>query len=194
MKIRNSFVNSVINKDIDERLVPNGQLIDAENITSTTTSESSGAIITNVFGNKRMTNLGIVGGVTIGSVAHISKNAIYYFVKGTLFDYVIEWDKDTNLSDIILQSTATTGVLNFNLNNKIEFANIIIGTNDSDLLAWTDNLNPPRIVNVAIAKTYVTDGFTSQEISLMKPAPIEKPLVTPTVSINQSEANFLKES
>ena len=148
MKIKNSFVNSVVNKDIDERLVPNGQLIDAENISSTGASETSGAIITNVFGNKRMTNLGIVGGVTIGSVAHISKNAIYYFVKGTNYDYVIEWDKDTNLSDIILQSTATTGVLNFNINYKIEFANVIIGTDNSSLLAWTDNLNPPRIVYI----------------------------------------------
>ncbi len=193
MKIRNTFVNSTINKDVDERLVKNGQLIDGENISTTATTDSSGGIITNVLGNKKMTNLGIVGGVTIGSVSHISKNAVYFFVKGTNFDYVVEWDKDTNVTDVILQSTATTGVLNFNLNNKIEFANIIIGTDDADLLSWTDNLNPPRIVNIAIAKTYATDGFTSQEISVMKPAPIEKPLITPTVSIDQSEANFIED-
>ncbi len=193
MKIRNSFVNSTINKDVDERLVKNGQLIDGENISTTATTDSSGGIITNVLGNKKMTNLGIVGGVTIGSVSHISKNAVYFFVKGTNFDYVIEWDKDTNATVIILQSTATTGVLKFNLNNKIDFANIIIGTDDSDLLAWTDNLNPLRIVNIAIAKTYAIDGFTSQEISVMKPAPTEKPIITPTVSIDQSEANFLED-
>ena len=117
MKIRNTFVNSTINKDVDERLVKNGQLIDGENISTTATTDSSGGIITNVLGNKKMTNLGIVGGITIGSVSHISKNAVYFFVKGTNFDYVAEWDKDTNVTDVILQSTATTGVLKFNINN-----------------------------------------------------------------------------
>jgi hypothetical protein len=193
MKIKNSFINAIINKDLDERLVPNGQLIDGENINTGITSSLNGGIISNVLGNKKMTNLGIVNGITIGSIAHPSKNTAYFFVKGSLFDYVIEWNKTANTIIIILQSTATTGILNFNVNYKINFANIIIGSDNQELLSWTDNLNPLRLVNIAIAKTYSIDGFSDREISLMKPSPVSRPSITPTVSVNQADANFMKD-
>jgi len=192
MEIRNTFINSLINKDVDERLVKNGQLIDAENITTTTDSNSSGSIISNVQGNKKMTSIGVIDGETIGSVSHPYKEKVYNFVSGTDYDYIFEWDKKTNSTTIVLQSTSITGVLKFDKTKPINFINVIIGIDDSELLAWTDN-NEPRIVNIEIAKSYNIDGFSAREIAVMKPAPLSRPTIESVISIDQSQANFIKE-
>ena len=51
-EIKNNFTQGKMNKDLDERLVPNGQYRDAMNVQISTSDSSDVGAIENVLGNK----------------------------------------------------------------------------------------------------------------------------------------------
>ena len=61
-EIKNTFIRSKMNKDLDSRLVPNGEYRDAMNIQVSTSEESDVGTIQNVLGN----NTCCIGLSTIG--------------------------------------------------------------------------------------------------------------------------------
>lgn len=192
-KIQNNFTKGIINKDLDERLVPSDMLIDAENFVVTTSDNSGAGVGKNVPGNIKKTNYNISGGKTIGKGTNPSQEKVYNFIKGTSHDYIIEYNVETNTSEIILQAT-TGGVLNFKSGERITNVDIISsGEDGGDLIAWSGDSNPPRIANIERAKTWAIDGFTEDEISVMKPSPIFAPNLVLTTSVDGVENNFLKD-
>ena len=56
-EIKNSFTQGRMNKDFDERLIPNGQYRDALNIQVSTSEESNIGTVQNILGNERVENL-----------------------------------------------------------------------------------------------------------------------------------------
>ena len=50
-EIKNTFTQGKMNKDLDERLVPKGQYIDAMNIEVTTSEDSDVGTVQNIYGN-----------------------------------------------------------------------------------------------------------------------------------------------
>jgi len=192
-KIQNSFSKGIIDKDNDERYVENGALIDAENFVVSTTEGSNLGVGKNVPGNVKVSNFNIPGGKNVGTGINERKNKVYDFVKGTLHDYIIEFDVETETHAIVLQDV-TGGVLNFIEGERIINVNIIsTGEEQDDLLAWSGDSNPPRIVNIERAKTWSLGGFTEDEISVMKPSPIFAPSVNLTTSLDGLENNFLED-
>ena len=51
MKLTNTFTGGIMNKDLDERLIPKGQYRDGLNIGVSTSEESSVGAIENFLGN-----------------------------------------------------------------------------------------------------------------------------------------------
>ena len=190
MKIQNNFLKATVNKDLDERLTPNGQLVDSQNFMVKSEDDSGAGVGKNVLGNTQKTDLGIVGGETIGSVADGSRDRVFYFVKGDEFDYVMVWYLSGE-SKILLQSTSSTGVLNFSKEYRISHSDVFESDEDSYLLAWTDGLNPPRVIN--IDREYEIDGFTEEEISVIKAPPRVDLQATPIQSTNNQESNFIED-
>jgi hypothetical protein len=195
-KIKNNFIKATVNKDLDERLTPNGQMTDAENVMVISEDSGNVGVLKNVKGNVKVTNTGIVGGVTIGSISDESKERAFYFVKGTNYDYVIQYNTEvdslTTSYSIVLQDTSGR-VLNFNTEYRISHSDIFTSVEGDDLLSWTDGINPPRIINIERAKTYGIDGFSEDEVSVMKPSPIFHPNVVQVQSDNSDFANFLRD-
>lgn len=192
-KIQNNFTKGVINKDLDERLVPSDMLIDAENFVVTTSDNAGAGVGKNVPGNVKKTSYNISGGKTIGKGTNASQEKVYNLVKGANHDYLIEYNVETNTSEIVLQAT-TGGVLNFQSGERITNVDIISsGEEGGDLIAWSGDSNPPRIVNIERAKTWGINGFTEDEISMMKPSPIFAPSLVLTTSSDGVENNFLKD-
>lgn len=186
MKIQNTFLKGTINKDVDERLVDSNELIDAENFLVSTTEGSNSGVGKNVPGNIKKTSYNILGGKTIGVGDDENNNRIFNCIKGDDFDYIIEYNVDTDVSEIVLQST-TGGVLNFIAGERILNIDVISsGIPDEDLLAISGDSNPPRVFNIIKAKTYGIDGFTETEISVMKPSPIFSPTVIPVQVTTES--------
>ena len=193
MKLQNIFSRGTINKDSDSRFVESDELIDAENFLVNTVDGSSNGVGKNVLGNAKKTAYAITGGKTIGVGVNVSKNKVYNLVKGTNYDYVIEYDTVTNSSVIVLQSTTGTR-LNFKTGERIRNVDIIPNDDgEGDLIAFSGDSNPLRIFNIETAKTWGIDGFTDDEISVMKPSPIFAPTVSLVMSVDGANNNFLKD-
>lgn len=192
-KIKNIFTRGVVDKDTDERFTSPEVMIDSENFLVTTSDGNNGGVGKNVPGNIKKTEYDIEGGKTIGVGKDESKEKIYNFIKGTTHDYIIEYDVTSDTSEIVLQDV-TGGVLNFIEGERITHINIVSsGEVDGDLIVWSGDSNPPRIVNIEMAKTWGIGGFTENEISVMKPSPIFAPSINLTTSIDGLENNFLND-
>jgi hypothetical protein len=194
MKLTNNFVQGKMNKDLDERLIPKGQYPHAENIRVASSDASDAGAIENVKGNKALTSLGLSDGKTIGSFTDGSNQKIYWFITSQFKDLVMEYDKANSVTTVLLESSRPNGLLNFDKDFLITgVTKIINGDSKRDLLCWTDDINPIRTINIERAKTYPVDGFTNQDISLLKRAPRFAPETQLTYTSSQLE-NTIEDS
>ena len=145
MRLIKSFIQGIMNKDLDERLVPDGQYRDALNIEVTASEGDGVGAVENIKGNTNVTNQTFTADAkTIGAIADDAKGERYWFVADTDFDYVLKYNEYTGITTTLLKDSKTvTPVLNFDKRYLITGVNII-----DNLLFWTDDLNPPRRLNV----------------------------------------------
>lgn len=197
MKIQNNFLQAKINKDLDERLVPNGQLVDAENFMVTSEDGGNAGVGKGVLGNFKVTSLNIPGAVVIGSMSDDANTRLFYFIKGTSNDYLIEFNVETEQTIVVLKSPVG-GALNFNTSYRITHAHFVVNSENKDtLMAWTDGYNPPRIVNIDRFKALFNSNpsyvFTSLEISVIKPSPEESPVLNGSLDVDNIESNEIED-
>lgn len=174
MKLKNVFVQGKLNKDVDERLLPKGEYPHAENIRVANSDGSDAGAIENIKGNELLTNISLTNAKTLGALADTSNEKIYWFVTSEGKDLVLEYNFQNRDLSILLEDTR--GILGFDENFLI--TGVVKVYNEDfkrDLLIWTDNLNPPRSVNIERAKTYGLDGFTEEQITLAKLPPLNSP-------------------
>ena len=155
-EIKNSFLRSKMNKDLDDRLIPNGEYRDAQNISvGKSEADDIGALET-VLGNSLATNFGlsvanlkVIGYHSIenSNTENTNTGSIIVFltdnssaVPGTSH-YIYEF-LPSNPPNLLV-----TGVfLNFSQDFPISGISVI-----EDLLFWTDNNNQPRKINIGLA-------------------------------------------
>jgi hypothetical protein len=101
-----------MNKDADERVVPNGEYRDALNIQVTSSDDSEVGSLQSLLGNTLL-SIDIVpeGSKCVGSIADNKNDKIYYFVAGPLWE-------DTDLQegiwkDYIIQHDVKTGAFKY---------------------------------------------------------------------------------
>jgi hypothetical protein len=90
-----------MNKDLDERLVPNGQYRDAMNIQISTSDSSDVGAIENILGNSLLMTSGDLDAESycVASVADEKNNALYWLIAGPTYLGL----NDTISKDLILQ-------------------------------------------------------------------------------------------
>jgi len=83
-EIKHQFTGGKMNKDLDERLVPNGEYRDAMNIQVSTSEESDVGTVQNILGNSLISGQNFIndGAFCVGSVADEKNNKAYFFVAG----------------------------------------------------------------------------------------------------------------
>ncbi len=82
-EIKNSFFQGKINKDLDERLIPNGQYRDALNIEVSTSEGDDVGTVQSVKGNTLVSgDIVPTGSSIVGEIIEEKNNCIYYFVAG----------------------------------------------------------------------------------------------------------------
>ena len=189
---KNVFIKGKMNKDLDERIVPNGEYRDALNVQISTSDGSDIGVMQNVLGNKLAYDsaINIAGGKCIGSVADTENNKIYWFIAGTSVDAIAEYDESTRLVSPVLVSvkTPTVNVLKFDKSKLITGVNIIDG-----LLFFTDNNSEPKKINIEDCKEGSEDfsthtklikydgteyNFEEKDITVIKCGPTEAPALT----------------
>jgi len=192
-QIKNIFAKGTIQKDLQARFVSPDELIDAENAIVITSEGSNAGVLKNVTGNVKKTNLNIAGAKTIGHGVLSSKSKVYNFISGSVYDYIIETDAITWNSEIVAQSSIGQ-LLNFDRDKRVTNVDIIIDPEGGgDLLCFSGDSNPPRCLNIKTAKTWGINGFSEQEISLIKAPPSYAITLTPLISTENPESNFLED-
>ena len=206
--VQRNFIAGRMNKSLDERLLPNGEYINALNVRLGSTEQSEVGSVENSKGNTKLTQLVYINGVPLSTSARCigafddSANAtLYWFIHDSAFTLGA-----TGRLDLIVSFNVQTGGVNYHvisidngigaqttLNFNSNF--LITGINKIDnLLFFTDNVNPPRVINVE--RNYPNpvnniDQFDSREIQVIKQPPLTSPSVR-LINANETE-NYISD-
>ena len=210
--VRN-FIKGRMNKSVDERLVPQGEYIDAQNIRMGSTEDSEIGAVENTKGNTQLTTLlypptgtALSDSATcIGAYADGANETMYWFVHDDLFgdviigarplDLIVSYNTRTDLLTYHVVSVSPTvggsTTLNFNPRRLITGVDLV-----DDLLFFTDDYNPPRRINVTTAYpqpvNYVDDPELGERIMVLKGAPLAAPSLA-LVDADNSQNNYMEE-
>jgi len=197
---KNTFVAGKMNQDVDERLLPDGQYRSASNITIESTGGSNMGAVQNARGNTFLfspsqllmsMNINITNPKTIGAVAYEPLGLIYWFISADNFDGIFEFNQNTQISSLILGST--TGQLNFDSAALITGVNYLYSDSGSYLF-WTDNLNPPRRINISRVRGYsINDSRINIDIDVVLRPPLNSPSILLSDDTDSIESNNLEE-
>jgi len=162
-EIKNTFLQGKMNKDLDERLIPNGQYRHAENVEVSTSEGSDVGTVKNILGNQRVDSLGIGSDFKcVGSIADEKNNKLYWFITKYNVDAILEYDADNDIAKYVLvdiHAGTSKAALKF-------FGNVITGINIIDnLLFWTDNYGEPKKINIDTCKAGTTGIDTHTKLS-----------------------------
>tara|TARA_R100000995_G_scaffold29710_1_gene13179 strand:- start:4511 stop:10867 length:6357 start_codon:yes stop_codon:yes gene_type:complete len=191
-EIKNTFSQGKMNKDLDERLVPNGQYRDAMNIQVSTSEQSEVGAAQNILGNIRVENEidnTFVNPSCIGSIADEKNDVLYWFIFSDNKDIILEYKLDGTTTPVFVDTNKN--VLNFSANNLITGINIV-----DDILMWTDNESEPKKINIKRSKQgtvnndthtklVVNETITNVEVVEKHITVIKKrPTLSPIIKIN----------
>jgi len=173
------FYAGRMNKDLDERFIKDGEYIDALNIrigstelgASNNSDLGSIGAIENSKGNTSLTDIQYVSSDAkcIGAYEDSANETIYWFVTSIDADLVLSYNVNSGVTTNHLVSLSLNPILKFDKDYLINGINKI-----DDLLFWTDNLNPPRRINVN--SSYAT--FDESDISVIVAPPMSAPKVS----------------
>lgn len=215
-KFTRNFTAGKMNKTFDERVVPNGEYIDAMNVRMGSTENSEFGVIENTKGNISLTTLKFkntllsVDARCIGAYEDGSIETIYWFVHDPSFplgntgklDLVVSFNTTTFSLTYHVITIDNGGGVDTTLNFDPQY--LITGVNKiEDLLFFTDNYNAPRSINVTRSYAipsgsplYDAGGFAGQALLEESLLVIKRPPVeSPTVKLlnTNGEQNFLEE-
>ena len=145
-EIKHAFTQGKMNKDLDERLVENGQYRDAMNIQVTTSEGADVGTVQNILGNANLfTNSKLAPNSTcVGAIASEKDNCFYWFVYHSTKNTILRY-KNGQVEYIFVD-----------INNVLKFPSsgeIITGINIIDkFLFWTDNYTEPKKINIDLCK------------------------------------------
>jgi hypothetical protein len=123
-EIKNTFTSGKMNKDLDERLVPNGQYRDAMNVEVASSDSDSVGALTNSKGNVAIQSTGIAGAKCVGSIVDTENDRIIWFICGDVYSAIAEYDlTSSNISPIIVD--IDNSILKFDKENYITGINIL---------------------------------------------------------------------
>ena len=185
-EIKHHFRAGKMNKDLDERLVPNGEYRDALNVQIATSEGDDVGALQNVLGNQVRSSISLSNAKCIGVIDDQENDKIYWFVTNNSTHVIAEYETNTKTVTPILVDT--NDVLQFNKDLLITGINIIDG-----LLFFTDDNSEPKVINIQKFKdgstnftthTQLTDqsgtayNFQEADVVVIKPAPETAPSLT----------------
>ena len=135
-QIKNTFLKSKMNKDLDDRILPNGEYRDARNISVGRSEDDDVGAIENVIGNNLIAKTDVGNGLTIiGIKSNNSTNQIFVFLTdytdpnpsaptdatSTSKHYIYAYDNTSGNYTLLVQGE----FLNFSTTNRIIGINLI---------------------------------------------------------------------
>jgi len=204
-EVKNSFLQSKMNKDLDDRLIPNGQYRDALNISVGKAEDKDVGALEGSLGNEFMVDTTNSNLVCIGKVADNQNNRVFQWWT----DYTapendlyappsLSATVDMRITMYVPNSssgTLTTLVSGSFLNLATNQPFRIIGANVlENLLFWTDNRNQPRKINIETAIN--NNGYYTEEsqISVAKYSPVTPMSVYSVIPVTTTSVGVIPTS
>ena len=177
-EVKNAFIASKMNKDLDARLVPSGEYRNAINAQISRSEGADVGALENVLGNQLKVDFSLLVSLpsgtlkTIGTYVDEINNFIYVFLTNhtgstystTAKNYIFRYDVLSGNSVKLVEGA----FLNFSTQNKIYGINVL-----EDFLFFTDNRNQPRKINTVIAAGYGNPYNSEDTISVAKINPYQ---------------------
>lgn len=173
-EVKNAFIKSKMNKDLDDRLLPSGEYRHAQNAQVSKSEGSDVGALENILGNSEMVDLtqSIPNVSSIGYFVENSNNIVYVFLTDNINNnytptgagsnhFIYKYNIATDTASKLVEGA----FLNFSKLNPIFGVNLL-----EDLLFWTDNRNQPRKINVKKDLGYYTG---EDQISVAKYYPFQ---------------------
>ena len=189
-EVKNAFIKSKMNKDLDARLIPQGEYRDAVNIQVSKSEGDDVGALENVLGNVSRADFEVDSGVSnltcIGYFASESNSAVYLFFTDytdpystptptyspSANNFIYQCDLSSNpnpTTPATITKLVEGAFLNFSTNRPIIGVNLL-----EDFLFFTDNRNQPRKINVSFAFTNGINYYSTEDnISVAKYYPYE---------------------
>jgi hypothetical protein len=181
-EIKNNFLSSKMNQDIDDRLMPNNEYRYALNLEVNRSEASDVGTLQNILGNSLAVDFRSITGKSnlecIGVLPDESNNNIYVFLtdyNGTAYsttagNYIYVYNNLQPVSIANPKLLVSGAFLNFSTLYPIYGINLI-----ENLLFWTDNRNQPRKINVINASNNSGYYTVEEQISVAKLSPLYAP-------------------
>ena len=185
-EIKNTFLKSKMNQDLDSRLLPNGEYREANNLMISKSEGANVGEFENILGNSRIAQLTADFGSVIGHFVDETNNVVY----------VMATDYENVEVSVRAASTNKCGIYKINLSSPFTVSPLVLGYflnfNKSfsiyginlieNFLYWTDNNNQPRKINVDLAENGFVSATnqhysTEEQISVAKYAPYLSPVL-----------------
>jgi hypothetical protein len=193
-EIKNTFIKSKMNKDLDARLIPNGEYREALNVSISKSEGADVGALENIRGNELNIDLdslnadinALPNAKIIGKYVDYSRDRVFLFLTNfedgstnqldnynltTTFSpitncyiFMVNYSEGNIVGTILVKGN----FLNFSKNSPINQINVI-----EDVLFWTDNRNQPRKINIDLALANPADSanpyYTNEDhISVLK--------------------------
>ena len=200
-EIKNTFLKGKMNKDLDPRIIPNGEYRDALNVQISKSDDSEVGNLENILGNASIhsfqTTTGVANLKCIGQLADEVSSVVYlFFTDNETSNYnptgvgsnhfIISYSVLSSASIILVKGA----FLNFSQLSPLYGINIL-----ENLLFFTDNRNQPRVINVESANSVSTPlpnptfYTTEDQISVAKYNPyqcmelFQRSVLAPTAAV-----------
>tara|TARA_Y100000401_G_scaffold29305_1_gene21374 strand:+ start:2331 stop:6257 length:3927 start_codon:yes stop_codon:yes gene_type:complete len=204
------FAGGGMDSDTDERFVAKNDYKKALNCRISSSDEANDGIIENIRSNKKIENLwnfNPAANKVIGAYEDKERNVVIFFVAGARpnsdpaggGNSIYEYDPETEIVTKILGDV----LLMFSKKNLITGINVV-GSDSKfpdGLLYWTDDVNPPRKINIEKAKRYTVSGgadplgygvITYKLLDAIKAPPVNQAMVSDYLTDTTRNTNQLK--
>lgn len=190
--------------DTDERLVQNGMMPDATNITLSEGGEGTAGVLKNCKGTIPGTPFSDSDALpnleskyyTIGEVSDPQRGFIYFFVVDTFrpTSYIYQYNVKTDSYRLVLKDIRLGFRPEYFVKADVVNASFTQGNNIYTALYFTDNVNPPRKINVDRALQGFYDGLPDDEwdysVNTIKAASITPPIASFSTTTELQHNNF----
>ncbi len=176
------FLKGKMNKDLDDRIVPNGEYRDAQNVVIATSEGSDVGTVQTILGNTAQIE-GITGD-PIYAIPDHNKDTMYVWTTDGLFQVYRNPRSITANFPFLSLQLLSGSFLNFSANSVFQ-ANIL-----ENYLYWVDGVNQPRVIDIdrAVSSAEANEPYYTNEdhISVAKYNPYKV-----MRSIRRIETNYI---
>ena len=211
-ELLHTFTKGKMNKDLDERIIPNGEYRDALNLEVATSEGSDVGTLQTLVGNEQMLNRTLNEVTTlhttwaqsglayipadaecVGTVKDATTEKIYWFIASSTINAIAEYDQVKDVVfPILVEVKSISNHLRFSKDFYITGVNILEG-----FLFFTDNQTEPKKIEIQKFKDGSVDfathtqvfgrNFIESDITVIKKSPLQQPTIYKKNTVRDGE-------